>query len=107
MGCIVTFMEHIENLFLDMICYSKAILKSVSVTVIKAFPDTAYSFIRHPGAKHSSQYKAIDMLKITRPFIEVKTVVSSQDNKSTVPVSDNLRHQGWVAKMNSHHWSVI
>lgn len=82
-------MEPIENLFLDVICHSKAILKSESVTLIKDFPDVASSLTRHPGAKHSSQYKAVDKLKLTRPFAEVKNVVSSQNN-DTVHVSDNL-----------------
>lgn len=75
-------------------CHSKAILKPESVTVITGLPDTTSSFIRRPGAKHSSQYKAVDKLKITRPFVEARNVVSSQDNKSTLYVSDNPRHQG-------------
>lgn len=108
MCCLVTyFHEHIENLFLNMLCRSRAVLKPDSVTVITALPDLECSFVRRPGAKHSSQYKAVDKLKITRTFVEVKNVVSSQDNKSNVHVSDNLRHQGWVVKMNSHHWSVL
>ena len=71
-------MEHIESLFLNMICHSKAIVKPEFITVITALPDTASTFIRHPGAKQTSQYKVADKLKITRLSVEVKNVVSSQ-----------------------------
>ena len=81
-------MEHIENLFLDVTCHSKAISKSESVILIKDFPDATSSFTRHPGVQHSSQYEAVDKATLTRPFVEVKNVVSSPDNKCTVYVSE-------------------
>lgn len=93
-------MGHVENLFLDAMCHSKAILKSEFVTLIKEFPDVASSFTRHPGARHSSQYKAVDKLKLSRPSLEVKNVVSSQDNKNTVHVSDNLSKTPGVGSQN-------
>lgn len=69
---------------------------------IKDFPDAASSFTRHPGARHSSQYKAVDKLKLSRPFVEVKNVVSSQDNRNTVHVSDYLSKTPGVGSQNEH-----
>ena len=90
-----------------MICHSKAIVKPEFITVITALPDTASTYIRHPGAKQTSQYKAADKLKITRRSVEVKNVVSSQKNKRNVHVNDNITYQGLVVKMNSNRCSVL
>jgi hypothetical protein len=91
-GCIATYFHEIyrkPSLACDLPQCRNFEPKSAAVITSLWTPHPASFSIQ--VLRISQQHKTVDKLKMTRPFVEVKNVISSQHNKSTVHVSASPR----------------